>query len=150
MFNIFRKKKMANDKAVEDNSDFLLKFSEEQKAAMIYSLMLLSSAKGSYDEAKLVYTENQADALKFNLESPAMINQMERKAEYAYSIIKKFNTNQKDWYSTLLGAGMYIGGNPTNDEKKIIHRILDESEISISQFNTANKKANIIINTFSK
>ena len=150
MFNLFRKKKSTKNYVNESNSGFLSEFSDEQKAAMIYSLMLLSSANGNYNEEKLAFTENQAGTLKFNLEGVAMINQMERKADYAYSIIKRFSSKQKDWYSILLGSGMFIGGNPTDNEKKIAQIILDSTGISNLQFDTANNKANAIMNKFLK
>lgn len=106
-----------------------LEYTEEQKAAMIYSLMLVASANGVYNDKIMKYAEGKAKVLQLDLEGKIMADQMVKKAGFAYSVIKKFSLAQKAWYTNLLNTGISIG-DTTNDEKVMVRRILEKTNIS--------------------
>jgi len=142
MFNFFKKKEKAKD--LEKNA-FLNDFTEEQKAAMVYSLMLMTGANGSYDEKKLNYTMQQAKLLNLNLEGKAMAIYQEKNADYAYSIIKRIPEEKKGWYSVLLGSILGIGGKPTEKELTLIARIVEQCGISEKDFHDVNTKTQALM-----
>jgi hypothetical protein len=149
MFGLFKKKNSQSN--LQNNPDlvnFQSSFTEQQKAAMMYSLMLMVGSEGSYDAKKLDYMSKQAELLNIDLDGKSMEIYQQRKADYAYSIIKTLSESQKDIYSVLLGNIMLVNGKPTENEMKLADRILTESEISEEQFKNANLKTQALLTKF--
>lgn len=149
MFEFFKKKKpQASLKNNPDLVNFRNSFTEQQKAAIIYSLMLMVGSEGNYNEKKLTYMSQQAELLDVDLEGNSMSIYQQKNADYAYSIIKTLSESQKDFYSVLLGGIMRLNGKPTQNEMKLADRILAESEISEAQFTNAIIKSQALMEKF--
>jgi hypothetical protein len=145
MFGLFKKKDTQSGlRNNPDLVDFQNSFTEQQKAAIIYSLMLMVGSEGSYDTNKLNYMTQQAELLNIDLEGESMSVYQGKNADYAYSIIKTISESQKDFYSVLLGNIMLVNGRPTDNEMKLVDRILTETNISDEQFKNANTKAQVL------
>jgi hypothetical protein len=146
MFSLFKKKTQKENNTADFNFQNL--FTEEQKAAIAYSLMLMVGSEGDYDENKLNYLAKQAELLNIDLDGKSMAVYKTKKADYAYSIIKSLSANQKDIYSVMLGNIMLVNGKPTENEMRLANRILTECEISEEQFKNANLKTQVLWNKF--
>lgn len=147
MFGLFKKKNTHS--SLRNNPDlinFQNSFTKEQKAALIYSLMLMVASEGSYDTKKFNYMTQQAELLNVDLEGKSMEIYQEKNADYAYSVIKMLSENQKDFYSVMFGNIMIVNGKPTDNEMKLAERILNKCEISQEQFKNANMKTQALWN----
>ena len=142
MFSFFKKKEKPTRL---ENNNFPDNFTEDQKAAMIYTLMLIAGANGSYDNQKINYAMQQAEILNLNLEGKAMTVYQNKNADFAYSIIKKFPDVEKGWYSVLIGSMLGVSGKPTENEIKLITRILEQCGISEDDFHDINTKTQALI-----
>lgn len=142
MFNFFKKKEKPTRL---ENNNFLDNFTEDQKAAMIYTLMLMAGANGSYDNKKINYAMLQAEVLNLDLEGKAMTVYQNKNADFAYSIIKNFPDVEKGWYSVLIGSMLGVSGKPTENEIKLITRILEQCGISEDDFHDINTKTQALI-----
>jgi hypothetical protein len=121
-------------------------YTEEQKAAMMYSLMLIVASEGVYDTKKFNFLNTQATLLGFDLEGKSMDIYQHKKADYAYGILKKMNDSQKEWFSVTLGSMISLDKRPTVNEEKLVDRILTETNISDDEFKNANLKARALLN----
>ncbi|MFT3902948.1 MAG: hypothetical protein QM727_07225 [Niabella sp.] len=149
MFNLFKKKNtQPNLKSTPELINFQKSFTEDQKAAMIYSLMLMVASEGSYGIKKFNYMTQQAELLNVDLEGKSMSVYQGKNADYAYSIIKTLSESQKDFYCVLLGNIMQLNGNPTQNEIKLADRILTEVGISEEKFTNAIIKTHTLMEKF--
>jgi hypothetical protein len=128
--------------------EFANSYTEEQKAAMMYILMLMVASEGDYDTKKFNFLNTQAKLLSFDLEGKSMDIYQHQNADYAYSILKLMNDSQKEWFSVTLGSMISLDKRPTLNEEKLIDRILSETNISDEQFKNANLKARALWNKF--
>jgi len=128
--------------------EFKNSYTEEQKAAMMYSLMLIVASEGDYDTKKFNFLNTQASLLSFDLEGKSMDIYQHEKADYAYSILKKMNDSQKEWFSVTLGTMISLDKRPTVNEEKLVDRMLTEINISDEQFKNSNLKARALLNKF--
>ena len=148
MFNFFKKKPTRNQFS---ENQFLNSLTDKQKGAVIYTLMLVASIKGSLDNSKMNYIINQSKILNFSIENPEMSIYQTLKADYAYSIIKTFSNFQKGWYSVVLGTILLVNGkNPTEDELTLAYHIASQCGISEDEFDRNNTNAQQIMNNFLK
>lgn len=145
MFNPFKKKSSNPDLINFQNS-----FSEEQKAAMIYSLMLMMASEGSYDSKKFDYITKQAELLNIDLEGKSMSVFHNKNADHAYPIIRNLSESQKEFYSVMLGNIAYINGNPTENEIRLTNIILSETDISHEKFKNSISKAQALLSKFNR
>ena len=129
-------------------SEFSKSFSEQEKGAMLYLLMLMATSEGHADNKKFDFLYKQADILNFNLEGQSMEIYQQQNADYAYNILRNSNDHQKEWFSISLATIMTINGNPTQKEKSLSDRILSQINISDEQFKNANKKTQALFNKF--
>lgn len=132
----------------QELSDFQVSFSDQQKGAMLYSLMLLVSSEGDYDNNKFAFVDKQAGILKFDLEGESMAVYEQKNADYAYGILKTLNNSQKEWFSIALASIITLNGRTTENERSLANRILTESNISNEQFKNVNQKAQALFNRF--
>lgn len=144
------KKEEAKLKAepIPELSEFKNSYTEEQKAAMMYSLMLIVASEGDYDTKKFNFLNSQASLLGFDLEGKSMAIYQHNKADYAYNILKTMNDSQKEWFSITLGTMISLDNRPTVNEEKLVGSILTETNISDEQFKNANLKARALLNKF--
>ena len=148
MFNFLKKKPTRNQFS---ENQFLNSLTDKQKGAVIYTLMLVASIKGSLDNSKMNYIINQSKILNFSIENPEMSIYQTLKADYAYSIIKTFSNSQKGWYSVVLGTILLVNGkNPTEDELTLAYHIASQCGISEDEFDRNNTNAQQIMNNFLK
>ena len=147
MFNIFKKK---STNSVKKESNKFHEFSEEQKAAIVYSLILVATANGNYNDQKMGFMQMQADSMSLNMKGKIMLNQLEKKSEFAFSILEKFNSTQVQLYLPLLWSSLNLEGNPTDNEEKMVQTILDSSGIPTSTFKAINDKAKAIMSNLNK
>lgn len=148
MFSFFKKKSKTNPFS---ENNFLNSFSDEQKGAVFYTLILVATIKGSIDNSKMNYIINQSKILNFSLENPVMSVYQTKKADYAYSIIKTFSDSQKGWYSVVLGTILLVNGtNPTDDELTLVYHMASQCGISEVEFDRNNTNAQKIMNNFLK
>lgn len=145
------KKEEAKPKAepLPELSEFKNSYTEEQKAAMMYSLMLIVASEGDYDTQKFNFLNTQATILGFDLEGKSMDIYQHKKADYAYGILKTMSDSQKEWFSVTLGTMISLDKRPTVNEEKLVDRILTETNISDDEFNNANLKARALLNKLS-
>lgn len=137
------------DEPMPELSDFRNSYTDEQKAAMMYTLMLLVASEGDYDTKKFNFLNTQATLLNFDLEGKSMDIYQQKNADYAYSILKPMTDSQKEWFSVTLGTIISLDKRPTLNEEKLIDRVLTETNITDEQFKNSNLKARALSNKFS-
>lgn len=131
-----------------DSSQIPNMFSEREKASIIYILMLISGANGKKNSKKLEYSTDVSIQLGFNLEDNPELNVYQSKnADYAYSILKSFNPNQKLIFSVYLGHILKLES-PTENEIRLVGRILEQCGISESEFDNTLSKLDSIMTKF--
>lgn len=148
--NIVKKEEAKNKpEPIPELLEFKNSYTEEQKAAMMYSLMLIVASEGDYDTKKFDFLNTQASLLGFDLEGKSMDIYQHKKADYAYSILKTMTDSQKEWFSVTLGTMISLDKTPTVNEEKLVDRMLTETNISDEQFKNSNLKARALLNKFS-
>jgi len=142
--NVNRNELPANvqDSGYKDNASKMnsVEYTIKEKAAITYTLMIMTSVNGAYDQAKLEFASEQASAMGLDLEDPEMVKAMSLKKDYVMPILASMSAEKKQSYSITLGSSAYLGGQPTKNEQTILHVFLTETGIEISAFNTNMKK----------
>lgn len=126
MFNLFRKKKKI-PLGFQQHPN-IVKFNEitteEQKAAIFYTLLIVMGTEGVINHKMYDYIESQAKALNFSLNSQSMQKYKSEDTKYAYEVLKKLSTDQKTWFATALYSMLYdIGEKPTENQIGLYLRI---------------------------
>lgn len=147
LFSFF--KKHEKQSAVNEHlNGFQVQFSENQKKAILTSLLLIASSDGDYHRKEEKFLEQTANMLNYRLKNNYFDDFMTINREDLFQYLDSLNENQKDWYVITAFGMMHSDGKDLDVEFDYLNAFFSKMGISEERFTNVLKKTQLLMNKF--
>lgn len=131
-FDYFKKRK--KEKFLREHlSGFQDSFSENEKKAMMYGLMMIATADRNLHEKELEYFEETSMMLGYKINSnldDTLANLMTMNSDVVFNTLNKLHGSNRDWFIITVFGMIHADGVRLETEYQMAVVIFDKMEIS--------------------
>lgn len=121
-------------KNIQEFEDFRKGFTNQQKAAIISSMIIVTKTPTGITEVEWNYIQETANFLKIGLDDPELETIPKKGRANLASILNTLSKSNKEWFSYSLYTLLSQKGKPEGNKLQIALTILDDIGISQDEF----------------
>lgn len=132
------------NKDSQEVENFRSGFTNQQKAAIISSMIIVTKTPNGITKVEWHYIEKLAILLKIGLDDPELETIPQKGRVNLVSILNTLSRSDKDWFSYSLYTLLYQNGKPEGNKLQIALTILNDIGISQDEFISVVDKSNAL------
>jgi uncharacterized tellurite resistance protein B-like protein len=145
LFSFFKKHEQLNT-INKHLGDFQGQFSENQKKAILNSLLLIACSDGEYHQTEADFFEQAATLLGYRLNHDYANELSSFSRDKLFQLLNSLNESQKDWYIITVFGMMYADGEALKIESQYLDALFNNMGITEERFEKVLSKTQFIMN----